>query len=609
VTDAATDTVSRKVAFALDGEWLCHHVRESILSDCPDAAERILGEIEGLSREQTLDILRGESTFNPALDAIVPVGAETRAAYQESLTYLFAGRIRLPGRKGWWRPCAAVTNIGPGDIGETRADYVLGDRYIMTNVLDSGWKSEHRARLAQRAAHYAREGEVAVVTNRAVFASECLPISCCVFFEACEALPRWIDPPKTVTEAVDQALATGHHFGRRGYTEQNPVQREYTEWEHAAEIRNRLEAAQEPGGIGLSAAIDVGMQRTKWLTQNKAGALGVWKVNALAKQAPAEEDAKWAQTEAARLAGFRSLRQQILDAAGAAARHLGPNDWRQFTAEDGNVYCVLRRPFDRWVLENRARFFEGDLGGKAQAILNGPNAPKWTPISPSGLKLLNDNPLHSDWILSANRMDQPEKHADGTTTGFWEPLFVTDPNAFYAKQSSEDPADKAWTSAFYALWNAVETYYLDGGDPHLLTSPSGYKNPLDLQVADWYAAIPQAPATVPIPAKRPLAVLLAPPGVGIIEGVVLHPERDQEVPRGSLCIVPHMGPDYYIPAASAGQGGMILAEAGGETAHLVTVGRDSADFPLLAVVRGALTAFPAGSHIRVNVPEGTVETL
>jgi len=63
-------------------------------------------------------------------------------------------------------------------------------------------------------------------------------------------------------------------------------------------------------------------------------------------------------------------------------------------------------------------------------------------------------------------------------------------------------------------------------------------------------------------------------GQGMVRGKPYLPEVDEEVPQGTILIVPDLSPDYYIPAASAGSRGAVIAHAGGEMSHLATVARE-----------------------------------
>jgi uncharacterized protein (DUF433 family)/phosphohistidine swiveling domain-containing protein len=63
-------------------------------------------------------------------------------------------------------------------------------------------------------------------------------------------------------------------------------------------------------------------------------------------------------------------------------------------------------------------------------------------------------------------------------------------------------------------------------------------------------------------------------GRGMARGEVYLPEIDEEVNPGTIIVIPNLSQDYYIPAASAGNRGAVIAHAGGEMSHLATVARE-----------------------------------
>jgi phosphohistidine swiveling domain-containing protein len=94
-------------------------------------------------------------------------------------------------------------------------------------------------------------------------------------------------------------------------------------------------------------------------------------------------------------------------------------------------------------------------------------------------------------------------------------------------------------------------------------------------------------------------------GTGTVVGKVLHPEPDEEVPKGSIIVIPFGSPKYVVPALSAGPTGAVITERGGDLMHLTVIGREQN----LRIVRvkSALLHYPAGSTITVDCSQGTVE--
>jgi len=97
-------------------------------------------------------------------------------------------------------------------------------------------------------------------------------------------------------------------------------------------------------------------------------------------------------------------------------------------------------------------------------------------------------------------------------------------------------------------------------------------------------------------------------GTGVARGPVIHPKPDQEVPAGSIIVIPYGSPDYAIPAMSAGRGGAVITEVGGRLSHLAVLGAEM-DLRLVRI-EDALTLYPEGDEVTVDCNRGriTVET-
>lgn len=82
---------------------------------------------------------------------------------------------------------------------------------------------------------------------------------------------------------------------------------------------------------------------------------------------------------------------------------------------------------------------------------------------------------------------------------------------------------------------------------------------------------------------------------------VVHAKKNQELTADDVAIIPNAGPDYIIPAQTAGA---IITERGGEMAHLVSIAREGG----LRIVRvvDARKLYPEGTELIVDCKQGTV---
>lgn len=94
-------------------------------------------------------------------------------------------------------------------------------------------------------------------------------------------------------------------------------------------------------------------------------------------------------------------------------------------------------------------------------------------------------------------------------------------------------------------------------------------------------------------------------GRGRVRGRVLHPRPDQEVPPGSILVIPTGDPEYTIPALSAGGTGCVITEKGGTLTHLVQVALE--DGLRIVRVENALTLYPEGTPVTVDLERGEIQ--
>ena len=90
---------------------------------------------------------------------------------------------------------------------------------------------------------------------------------------------------------------------------------------------------------------------------------------------------------------------------GTAVRERAGGDVFVMTLLDGRSVQIPRAPFTRWAL---SRVPGIDLG----------RLPTWDPISPSGIKMCNDDRCHTDWVLGAG-LSIEDSYTDNVSRPAW----------------------------------------------------------------------------------------------------------------------------------------------------------------------------------------------
>lgn len=442
MTTESTTTIAH---FRIDGADLTRIIRERLYEDAPGHAWRIatsLGSNDPNNREKgvadaALGILNGTRKLvgNESDMRVLKERANVTAKHMERVREIYAGRIRI--RDKWYRPIAYVTNCGPRDM---RNDHGVPVRRIGPN---KGYSN--------RAWHYAGRDEI--VAEYTGYPDPTTPaIKREVIFRTCGERPHWMDVPLTPQAALDEWLATGHGLEERSHTKWygDDVPRHWSDTSdgfdsfdsEAVDRVVREREALKRGDVGpMNARINAELELAQELDEDdrpevqqlrddpqrgivaKARAVGPGvgvmaellaehDPAALASIAPATtleqelerlrdeerlaqeivdegdreaaEEAIDREREALRLKRIAQLREMILKQAGSDLLDLS---WEATDRVPAGSVKVPRAPFLHWAFA-RMKMFEAQL-------------PPWQTVSPIGLKMMNDDPFHTDWVIGA----------------------------------------------------------------------------------------------------------------------------------------------------------------------------------------------------------------
>lgn len=185
--------------FRLSGEGFTDLVRAVFLEGDYARALRMIvnglnGDgIEGIAQK----VLDGTVRFSGNERDGFDVEDDDDVDYQKRVRWMYAGRVKLRGKKGWFSPRAVVVNCNWRDAefarerGELRGQYVGSATERMMN---------------DRASYYAEEGEVGTVVRGDFGDYGKNPM---VIFEPCDPPPSWWEPLRTPEASVRSMIEAG----------------------------------------------------------------------------------------------------------------------------------------------------------------------------------------------------------------------------------------------------------------------------------------------------------------------------------------------------------------------------------------------------------------
>jgi len=450
--------------FQMSGADFTRIARERLLEDAPGHAWRIascLGNDDGPDREAgvaeiALGILNGTKKLvgNERGMKVVKEHAKVTEKYLKDVHFIYAGRIRIYDR--WYHPVAYVSDMGPRDM--------RNDHHKPIFRQGSGIMKGY----ANRAWHYCGKDEI-VVDNATYKDPDSFDMAREVIFRICGERPHWQDVPLTPQAALDQFLVAGHGLEERSHSkwygetsdaERNKRERAALKKGDVGPMNARLNAeldlaealdeddrpevqalrddpqkgqraeiikrAWEAGpGVGVMAEMldehdPAALLRLQATTPEEQEAERLRHEYTLAqeiKDTGAREDAEDQiehEREALRLRRLAQLRVAILEQANGDLLDLA---WPATERTEAGAVKVPRAPFLHWAFA-RMKMFESQL-------------PPWKPMSPIGLKMLNDDPFHTDWVIGAG-LDPEDRSL----------LYYPSPIADAAMQLSHDLQDK-----------------------------------------------------------------------------------------------------------------------------------------------------------------------
>jgi hypothetical protein len=200
----------------------------------------------------------------------------------------------------------------------------------------------------------------------------------------------------------------------------------------------------------------------------------------------------------------------------------------------------------------RAPFLRWCLRYMDTSLLSGKVNPEWTPVAGTGWKMHMDDPFHTDWWMALTpQVDLKEAYNHDYDNSVGGNI------AFAAHEMRSEIVTEYTKHQFVTLCRG------DKRDYHR-----------------FY-------------------------------GRIEFPEPNEDVPPGSIAVVPHAGPEYQIAMETAnkpndsGDRGCIICNTGGKLAHLAVVGREMGATVLM--VPDATTKYKWCGRLWIDLKEGTIE--
>lgn len=386
--DTQGEVIERGVChFTIEGEYLTRIARDLMLSERPDAAFRLLAQnlVGDGAADIAMKVLDGKMKYTGDSDTGINVEDEDPrdvADYLRDINYIYAGRVRIQGK--WFRPKAWVSDFGPDDA---RWAMKATGRGVPTLLDYSGMVAFCSARVA----HYCENGERVVTIEKGGRDVPRETRGRHVIFEPCSEPPVWWKPNIGEADAFQQFEAAGRRLEERSWS-----------YVYGGYRGSELDASMDPAKT-TETPIDI---------KQEAADLA---------EAKRKEDQRIAELEAEEAAEQEALKKRlegyqhdIFCRNDAVCAQAGVTPFIELAWGEGDEKKTLkvpRAPFEVYALNRTA--------------LRGLALP-YKAVCPSGMKLMMDDPYHTDWMVGAG----------------------LDLDAFY-KDDEENPGFKS------AVWDAV----------------------------------------------------------------------------------------------------------------------------------------------------------
>jgi phosphohistidine swiveling domain-containing protein len=346
-------TEMKSVAFSICGEWLTDHLRHRVLSnDWRGALNLMIEDIGGCTHEIAYAILKGEKKFvgNSSSEAGVTladddINSDAVAGYLETLAFQYSGLLKHEGRV--YRPSWRIEALGVEDHKFASEECSASDSREFLY-----WRARYYAGTSGIPYHITLPNSLEATTQRVDMRDEENPAEWIVLWAPCDDYPVWMSPHQDQSKALAD------------YVEHRRIQVNGADTEILDMIRDNPEGYKSFLRKDRDLCWDDYAARDELLAKEYEEGVAELRSKIVAQAGPIDGDG-WM-----RLPVFKE----------ASSRH--------YDATPDSYVQVPKAPFLLWSL--------GDVRAEAFGV-----APEWTRVSPPGMKMMNDNAYHNDWVIGA----------------------------------------------------------------------------------------------------------------------------------------------------------------------------------------------------------------
>lgn len=390
------------VHFSIDGEWLADMARTRLMEGAYQSALNILGSLEGMTLEQQISILKGEMTLQgennlKLIAAPKEVQEEMQTWHQEYYGRFFEHKNRL------YEPYAIVGAWNRDDLptSESRFSRIS---YEMIDLFDSeraskmtnmGLNRGFREHLHARSLYYADEPErdwAVTVTKKEVPSGQWTGEVSVLFREVSEQAPFWAKEyyGKTPYEAIETSIKSWRRLESRGadmYDLSDDITQDFLHVPEATPL-------EESDSFDIHSP-EYNAARTQFIETYRQK----------------QEQEQWDKFDREQ----EAYRQRVIEFANTDKEY----GWKEFIDETQEPPKTLKVPYRAFLHFAVSRAQYSDRESQA-------NLPPYEPIFPSGWKMRNDDPLHTDvWFGAGLNPDLAYDHESWEHQFFFKKVFET----------------------------------------------------------------------------------------------------------------------------------------------------------------------------------------